>query len=365
MIHNIEIHELITMLDDFFEDEVAPVFDIGEMVGCNLLRYVAESAVNYVNFNSILFVMGSADAAYAIEKRNVVHWKWLFNDFMVDNIHDMNDPLVSPTFRYNQQEYEQRLIPSTLNGYCIIIINQAQLIPRKYMDMITSTFQGQIVRIYDPFDIMGGFEYVDVPLRCVDTFEKLPMTIAYARSLYGQDTRYVNKRATNKLVCGVNIKRRSVGKIDDAQYVTNDMELLNDCWERQKTVQVRRNQKVLVMNHRLNIVKENVYEHVHSLGDGALLHIVQRGEDDMIRCRIHSSKAEFDVHMTYQFEPFRTPMNALIVQPANVIAPTHCLNNHYFKQIVYVTTPDTPLISIRDQYTLLKQSQNLIIAKTK
>lgn len=364
MIHNIEIHEFINMLDDFFEEQVHPVFDIGEMVGCNLLRFVAESAVGYFNFNNILFVMGSPDASYAIEKKNVVYWKWLFNDFMIDNIHDKFDPLSSPTFRYNQHEYEQHLIPSTIEGYNVIVINQAQLIPKKYMDMIMNTFQGQIVRIFDPFDVMGGFEGVNVPLRCLDTFEKLPVTIAYARSLYGIDTRNVNKRAKNT-ISFTNIKRRSVGRIDEYQYVTNDMELLNECWDRQRSIQIRKNQKVEIMNHRLNIVKESVYEHVHSLGETELLHVVQGREDGCIRCRIHSSKAEFDVHLTYKFEPFITPSNALIVQPANVLPVAHCLNKHYFKQIVYVTTPDTPMISIRDQYTMLKQSQNLIIAQTK
>lgn len=362
MVHNLEIYEFITMLDEFFEREAEPIFDIGEMVGCNLLRYVADAAVKYVQFNNILFVSGTPDAAYASERKNFVYWKWLFTDFIVDNPHDTFDPLSQPTFKYNKSEYVQKLIPMTLKNYSIIIINQAQLIPRLFLDIIAESFSGQIVRIYDPFDLMGQ-EY-DVPLRCVDTFESLPATIGYARSLYGIDTRNINKRAKNTISIG-SIRKRSIGKIDDNQYVTDDFHVLDDAIDKQKAVPFRKNQKIFITDNKFNIVRDSKYEHVHSLGYGTLLHILQGSIDGSIRCRIHSSKAEFDLSLAYEFKPFITPSNTIIVSPANVITPGPVLNEHYFKQIVYVTTSDNPLISIRTQYTLIKQSQNLIIAKTK
>ena len=365
MKQNLEIHEFMNMLEDFFESESHPIFDIGEIVGCNLLRYVAEIATSYVPFNNILFVMGCADSAYAMDRPNAMYWKLLFNDFMVEDVHNAFDPLAAPTFRYNKPAYEQRIIEPILHGYSVIIINQAQLIPPKYMDMITKTFQGQIVRIYDPFDIMYDFNGLDVALRCLDTFEKLPMTIAFARSLYGVETRSIDKRAKNSLVSGIKIKRRSVGRIDSCQYVTNDCNLLRECWEKQLRIQVRKNQRVSVLEQRFNIVEDPIYSHPHSLSSPAILHILQGREDGSVSCRLHSSKAEFNLKMTYEFKPFITPSNVLMVQPANIIPPDVELNNHYFKQIMYVTTNDEPLISTRDLYTLLKQSQNLIIAKTK
>lgn len=362
MIRNIEIYELITILDEFFEKEAEPLFDIGEMVGCNLLRYVAESATKYVNFNNILFISGSPDAAYACDRKNLVYWKWLFNDFMLSNPHNTFDPLNEPTFKYNINEYEQRLIPSTIKGFSVIVINQAQLIPHQYLDMISESFSGQIVRIFDPFDIMGAM--YDVPLRCVDTFERLPVTIGYARSLYGVDTRNINKRAKNNIIV-TSIRKRSIGKIDESQYVTDDPTIISDAFDKQMNVPFRKNQKVIVTSNRFNIVMDNKYEHVHSLGYGTLLHILQGSIDDSIRCRIHSSRAEFDLRLSYRINPFTTSSNVLKVKPANVIMSTSDLNEHYFKQIVYIVTNDTDRISIRNQYTLIKQSQNLIIAKTK
>ena len=364
MIRNLEIYELITMLEDYFEDEGEQVFDIGEIAGCNLLRYVAEIATGYFPFNNILFVMGCADSAYAMNRPNAIYWKMLFNDFMINDVHNTFDPLANPTFKYNRPEYEQRLIPPIFEGYSVMVINQAQLIPKKYLEMITKNYQGYIIRIYDPFDIMGGFEGTDVSLRCLDTFEKIPMTIAFARSLYGIETRSINKRAKNSFVSGVHIKRRSIGRIDNCQYVTDDMDILNECWDKQRNVQIRKNQRVSVMNHNFNIVEDSE-NRLHALSEPALLHIVQGKDDDSVRCRVHASKAEFDLRLTYKFEPFITPSNALIVQPANVIAPSITLNNHYFNQITYVTTKNNPIVNTRVLYTLLKQSQNLVIAQTK
>ena len=363
LIHTLEIYELIDMLEDFLDSERTQVLDVGEAVGCNLLRTVSEVTVNYVPFNRILFVMGSADAAYAIDRPNVVYWKWLFNDFIVDRIEDNTNPLWDPSFKSNQKEFQQMLIPDLLVGYDVIIINQAQLIPFEKRDKFTKIFSGQIVRIFDPFDMMG--EGIDVPLRCVDTFEKLPLTIAYARSLYGIDTRCINKRATNRLETGVNIRRNSVGRIDSNQYVTSDFELMDDCWNRQKESQFRKGQKVYVLDTKMNIVQETEYPHVHSLGMCTLLHIENGSEEGMIRFRIHSSNAIFDRQLAYTFDKFMTPSNVIQVAPANVLPVGNTLNSHYFKQIVYVTTKDTPMLSIREQYTMLKQSQNLVIASTK
>ena len=351
------------MMEDFFETERNQVFDIGEAVGCNLLRTISEVAVGYVPFNRILFIMGSSDAAYAMNKPNVVCWKWLFNDFLVDGVEDNINPLWDTNFKSNHKEYTQQLIPDLLVGFDIIIINQAQLIPFEKRDMITKIFGGQIVRIFDPYDMMG--EGVDVPLRCVDTFEKLPLTIAYARSLYGIDTRCINKRATNRLETDVNIRRNSVGRIDSNQYVTSDIELMDDCWKRQESSQFRKGQKVYVMDTKMNIVQETEYPHVHSLGLWTLLHIDQGNEDGMIRFHIHATNAIFDKQLVYRYEKFTTPSSALLVSSANVLPVGCTINTHYFKQIVYVTTKEHPMISVRDQYTMLKQSQNLIIASTK
>ena len=363
LIHTLEIYELIDALEDFVESERTQVFDIGEAVGCNLLRTISEVVVQTIPFNRILFVMGSPDAAYAIDRPNVMYWKWLFNDFLVDGVEDTTNPLWDVNFKSNYKEYVQQLIPDLLVGYDVIIINQAQLIPFEKRDMITKVFSGQIIRIFDPYDMMG--EGVDVPIRCVDTFEKLPLTIAYARSLYGIETRCINKRATNRLETGVTIRRNSVGRIDSNQYVTSDFNLMDDCWNRQKSSQFRKNQKVYVLDTKMNIVQETEYQHVHSLGMCTLLHIEQGNEDGIIRFHIHSTNAVFDKNLTYTYDKFTTPSNAIMVAPANVLPVGNTLNSHYFKQIVYVTTKDTPMLSIREQYTMLKQSQNLIIASTK
>lgn len=360
MTNEIEIYQLITMLDDFFDDGSKWIFDVGEMVGCNLIRYAAEAAVRIVPFQNILFVSGYQDAVYADNKLNHIYWKCLFDDYMIDSVHNVYDSF-SPAFRYNRNEYIQNVMVPIVRQYSVMIINQAQLIPHDYLKRLCESFSGKIVRIFDPYDICGTT--YDVPLRCIDTFEKLPLTIGYARSLYGANTRCINKRARNTLTVS-NIRRRSIGKLDENQYVTSDMCLLEEIHSKQTSIPFRKNYKVIVDDNRFNIKHVGNEPRPHSVGKGSILHIVQGGADGRVRCRLHSSRVEFDLKLVYTFDPWRTTSNSIQVKPANIITPADA-NLHYFKHVIYVTTNESPNLTIREQYTLIKQSQNLTIVKTK
>ena len=203
-----------------------------------------------------------------------------------------------------------------------------------------------------------------IPNICVDTFERLPVNLGFARSLFGVETRVVNKRARGS-VSFTNISRRSIGKIDNNQYVTNDPWIWEEARNKQEDTQFRRHQKLMVSTKRFLFRNDVNYSTRVFIGDGCLLHIVtgtSNGED--MRCRVHASKAIFPLDVSYNINKFTTPSHVIRVEPANVLN-VHDAALHYFDKLVCVTTKDSPGFSIREQYTMIKISQNIIFAETK
>jgi hypothetical protein len=168
----IEIYQLINLLEQFFEKS-EKFFDVGEMAGCNVIRYIGEQALDYCAFSEILIVSGIQDFVYQSneEVRNHVFWKSLFSDRLVDH----------PFYRYDtldsrmgdpRLEYTKSIAQVNFKKYKLMIINQTQMIPPDYLQIISKSFSGKIVRITDPFDIFGKNQLFP-PFVVTDTFETL------------------------------------------------------------------------------------------------------------------------------------------------------------------------------------------------
>lgn len=357
----IEIHQLINILEQFFSDDINQILDIGEMVGCNLIRYVGEAAVSVTDFKRILFVSGIQDFVYARKDTpNHIFWKVLFEDYIVDNIFYSYE---TPRMGDEKREYLYNVSTYFSAGFDVMIINQAQMIPPVMLEMICKSFSGKIVRIFDPFDKHGA-NYTFPPLLCVDTFEKLTPNLGFARWLYGVQTRSVEKRSRAILDYNAKISRRSIGKIDDKQYVTNNPDIYDIIQKKQHGVSFKKNQKIVITDDRFNNRPHTGYIHPQSLGNGTLLHIIRGGASYNTACRIHSSTVNFNIPIAYDIDPFRTPHSVIHVAPANIM-DINTAALHRYKHIVYVTTDSCRELSIRDQYTLIKIAQSVTFATTK
>ena len=362
----IEIYDLINSLQEFFDGN-NNVFDIGEMIGCNTLRFVFNEVIDRYTFNNILFVSGIQDEIYSgNNKPNHIYWKTLFNDYhRYSIIYHKQNPF--HTCLKDNRRYESYPVINTrlLNKYSCMIINQAQMIPHDNLDILTNAFSKKIVRIFDPFDVFGA-DY-DIPIRCTDTFEKLSKKDGFARYLYGVDTRYIDKSIKNFVNYNVKVTKRGVGKYDNNQYITNDPELYSITQERQKLQRFRRNQKLIIDDNRYIKLHDVDYPNDHIISDGTLLHVIgcdNHPINPSIKARIHTSTAEIILHTAYDVDPFKSPDNVLRVYPGNIL-DIRTASKHRFKHIVYVTTKDYPSLSIREQYTLMKISDNITIANLK
>ena len=356
----IEIHNLIENLEVFFSDDSKPIFRIGEIVGSNLLRYVIEAATTRFDIHKILFIEGIQDDMYNGKLLpNHLFWGSIFTDIMIDGIIPYD--IYKPRIQNPDIEYSKQLMTLLIAPFDCIIINQAHMIPSAFLDTITNTFGGKIVLIVDPFDFNGIWWFNTTT--CVDSFDKLPRNIAYARYLHGIDTRVINKHSKLSIEYGINIAKRSIGRIDEKQYVMKDPDLRMLIQNKQRNVNFRKNQKVLVTDNRMTIKNDTKNGVTHALCKGALLHI-ERASNVYQNIRLHGSTFQTIISMSYVYDRFRTPSNFIQVEPANIISIPDAMN-HRFRHIVYVATSDYPDLSITEQYAMIKRCQSFSIANTK
>ena len=355
----IELHELINMVDSFMRNDSATTFVVGEMVGCNLLRHISEIVASAIGFQKILFISGIQDDVYNGKiYRNHVYWASLFDDIIIDGLVEY-DPF-RPRVQNPDPEYWKSISRFMLAPFHYMIIHDAHKIPKPYLDSLVQSFHGKTILIVDPFERDGvEWNYVDT---CVDTFEKLSPVDGFARFLYGVDTRSINKRSKDNLVYDVSLSKRSIGKIDDKQYITSDPYLYATITEKQREVPFRKNQKVMVTSEKINL-RHDDNPIPHALTNGTLLNIAGT-QNGLPKTRIYASKVFLNVPMSYHIDRFRTPKNVLPVVPANILSIDQALK-HRYRHIVFVTTSIYPSISIRDQYSILKMGQNVTFATSK
>lgn len=355
----IELQDLNDRIDDFLRNDNQSVFAIGELIGCNLLRYVSEAVLHDFKFEQILFVSGIQDDVYNGKIfRNHVYWASLFDDIAIDGVIEY-DPF-KPKIQNPDPEYWKTLSKYMLGPFHVMIIHNAHKIPRPYLNTLVNEFKGKTIMIVDPFDRGGeDWSYVET---CVDTFDRVSKVVAFARFLYGYDTRSINKKLRDSITYDTPISRRSIGKLDDKQYVTVDPFLYDTITEKQLRVSFRKNQKIMIVSDKINLRHDSEFVIPHALTYGTLLNIIGV-QANTPRFRIYASKVCLTVPIAYNID-FRTPKNVIRVAPANILTLDDAIR-HRHRNIVFVTTPTCPSMSLRDQYSLMKIGQNITFATMK
>ena len=180
----------------------------------------------------------------------------------------------------------------------------------------------------------------------------LPMNVAMARDLYDIDTRIINTKAKSKIE-EIKISIRSIGKIDDKQYISNDPELINIIQQKQYNASLRKNQKVMIKDKRLyktpdgsNSIYKTTMMVVESVSNANYIHQL---------LRIYGTRVSFGANIYYQPNDHN---NNWIVKPANIISMEEQAH-HRYKNAVLITSSH---LTIRENYSVLKNSNNLSIS---
>jgi hypothetical protein len=244
-------------------------------------------------------------------------------------------------------------------------------------NMIVDKFCGKVLLVIDPVEMRSSLfemeKYIDPDLTptLVDTLDKVTPMIAMARASIGYETRSINKRAPGVLNQVAKMNKRSIGKMDDKQYIVPSFPLREEIQRRQidqpfkknqKFILTLRDKKIFQVRDSSNYTKATLTRHSMIV----LTHIYPIG--NMMDFRLYNGKEsivttpiKYDV---YNPNPLAAKLlkgdGKLSVIPANVI-DTNEMMYHRYNHAVYVSEgyPIRPV----EKYSLLKNCNNLTIVE--
>ena len=355
-----EINQIIDHLDDFFKGSQKETV-VGGIAGTQIEKFTVDSALATTPFDKILIVNGCQDYIGLMKKpiQNVVYWGDLFIESLVDPLLPV-DPWKPKIFN-PREEYVKRINTQKISQYDIIIVFNAHLINRDFIKSVSENFSGKIVYVVDPLDcgghgIMWELGMGDMPV-VVDHLEKVSPMIAMARASVGFDSRAVDYKVKETLNETTRINKRSIGKIDDKQYITNDWELFREIQKRQKDVPFRKNQKVIVNDDIIDVMYESGQRKA-TLTRGSLLVIENATSSPLMRLRLYNSKIIYAADVTYADNVMK-PKGGISVIPGNIIDILDpVFPQHRFNHTVAILSHE---LNKNHRYTLLKNSNNVTI----
>lgn len=347
----IGISEMIDRVEDFIDGgwKTDMNMTIGCIAGTSTFKNVLNACLKSVNFDRILIIDGCRDYIGLLRKPipNYLFYQDLFRSTPLPDMIELMDPM-RVRYIYPRQGYQLNLIQRIFSGFNVMIINNAQLIPNEYMDMIKANFPGKLVMIVDPFEI--NTEHFSHVHYVTDSLTKQSSNIAYARSLYKVETRATDK----KVRCSfekIKMARRSIGKLDEKQYVTNSPAILEAIREKQYRSAFRRHMRFI--SKQPNILFEQDEAYMPLLIGPQTMFSVTSVTKLLLKLRIHSSKAQFWSSITYD-----QTSSGLLVEPANIISLDQAVH-HRFNNVVMVLGEEP--MTTRQWYTLLKIGNNISV----
>ena len=354
MINNIvEICEMIDIMDEFINSNNKQIY-VGGCVGTNICDIVFEAVSSRYMPHEVLVVEGCQDIVemlykYTYNKTRHIFYATMFQTFIVNGINGYDE--FKPALLQPKPEYHIIINESILKQFKCIIVRDAHLIPQEYITALSITFNGQVMCVFDPFDI-NGEKYTNVPT-IVDSLSKVSPIIALARSVYDIDSRAID----NKVQCNVSEKsmpKRSIGKIDNNQYISNDDMLIETVRMRQLDSKFRKHHKMIVKG---DYVYQCYGEHGNliTVNKDSMFTVQTSSENPMIKLKLHYSPDTFMNDVSYMNDP---PRHMIPVKPANIISVNEA-SKHKFVNSVLVLTHDS--IDKPIKYSMLKNSMNLTV----
>lgn len=348
-----EIYQMIETLEDFFfaNDSRVNHIIVGGMVGSHIFKHAIDAALVTYPFEKILVVEGCQDYIGLTKNRmtNHVYYADLFMDVLCDSIIPY-DPF-KPKIMNPKPTYAKQIDLNRMAYYDVIIVNDAHLIPSGYLNAIKNNYSGKVCIIVDPFDI-GGEMFEGIPV-LTDSMNKLSPMIAMARATYDVETRAIDRTIKGHVTEG-KINKRSIGKIDDKQYVTNDEYLADVVRHKQLQSQFRKNQKLFVTSDKINTSIDGLFG--NSLTRNSMCVVMSASSRPLMKLRIYSSKIMYAGDVSYLDNP---PDSMIRVKPANILTIDESAFHRYNHTVMVCNEPLTQ----RQKYSILKNSNNVTICQ--
>lgn len=355
-----EINQMIDYLDEFFSGSHHATL-VGGIAGTQIERYVLDAATKTTPFTKVLVLNGCQDYIGIMKERlpNVLYYADILVEEIIDglNIIDPWKPRITQDYVESAWRFDTRKI----SAYDIIVVLNSQLVPRAFSRELSNVFSGKIIHVTDPLEYGECYGFDEMPV-IVDHLEKVSPMIALARSVFGFDSRSIDRKVAGSLTETNRINKRSIGKIDDCQYVTNDWDLLSDIREKQLNAPFRKNQKVIVnggyRQDYISISSINTDERV-SLTPSTMLVISNPSTRPLMQMRIYNSKIVCGVDVSYgNGKPIALYKKGVVeVHPANIITMNEAMKHRFNKVTLILGRP----LEKPTKYSILKNSTNVTV----
>lgn len=348
----VTISQMIDLVEDFVDESEwygRKTLTVGGIIGTSIFKNVINAVIKTKSFEKILVIEGCNDYIGLLRNPipNYVYYMELIRSIEVPNINHIINPsernLIEPS-----PGYQYQITDTIFKHYQILILNNAHYIPAKFRDAFKSIFCGKVIEIVDPFDIYGT-EFMNVPT-LIDSLSRQTANIAFARSLYHYDTRSIDRKVKSNFT-KIKMQRRSIGMIDDKQYVSNDPSVVEYIRDKQLRAQFRKSQKFIVKQQSCMLITDQD-EQPHVIGQDMMFSIMVASKP-LMKIRIHSSKTTAFTSLSYY-----EPTTAIHVEPANILAVNEYAL-HRFNNVVVVLGAEP--ITTREWYTFLKSGVNISI----
>lgn len=347
----IEISEMIDLLENHFSPKWGSeqVMVVGGIAGTAIFKHAIHACMKSYDFQHILVVDGCQDYIGLLRKpvHNYIYYMDMFMSEPIPSLEEKMRPFhkfpmeMLGGYRYHIQE-------NLIYQYKAMIINNAHLIPDEFLSAIHKYFPGVILEIVDPLDL-NGIDFHNIPT-LYDSLTKQSPLIAMARSMFGIESRAIDRKVRGDFK-QVKMSRRSIGKLDANQYVTNSPMILKQIQDKQIQSQFRRNQKFIVDSDEIRIVSDQ-NNCLATIGPKTMLSIMTVSKP-LMKLRIHSSAREF-----YSTLSYRNTQKSMYVKPANILSIDDAIF-HRFQSLV-VVLGEEPMTN-RVWYSLLKIANTITI----
>ena len=355
----IEINEMIDLLEDFFSKRCERPLIVGGMVGCHLQNYVLDAALKEYPLERILYVQGCQDYIDLLNKRaerkidQYVYYADLYESIPIAPVGDYD--AFTPKFKIPPAELKRNLRVDILLSYKVMIVQDAHLIPHDILNELANNFVGHLVFVVDPFDVHGEYYCTENVKTITNTFERLTYMKGFARSLYNVDST-LDKRSGGVLK-QAKLSKRSSGKVDDKQYISNDPDLITEIQSKQLQSPFRKNHKMVVATDRMIRANRQNGVYAPTLTRHSLFSIASSRVSPFMRLKLFASNIEFYNEISYLKKP--NDIMSILVRPANILSIQEAAYHRYVNS-VFVKNDNCPL-PIRQQYSVIKNSINIIL----
>ena len=359
----VEVDQMISLIHDFVVTSNDKAMVVGGVAGTEIERFAIEGMTEVHDFHKILIIQCCQDYM-GIMKNPIPNVKFM-GDILLPDILDHPFQRINP-FKPRVEnpdvKFGVKINFDLLNRYEGIVILNAHLMPNQMAADIMEKGPGPQLYVVDPIEDQFWsrmtFHIENLPV-ITDTLLKVSPMIALARDTIGVDTRAINNKIKGSLTQINKMSRRTVGKIDDKQYVCCDYELLEDIKRKQEESPFRKNQKVIV-HGTIDVMVDDSNER-QTLMSGSMLVVHNAGSRPLMRLRLWNSKIIYATNIVYgkSYNRWMTGKSDVIVDAANIIN-TYDFMRHRYQHSVFINT-ENARASKDTMYSLLKNSNNVTI----